>query len=292
MTEPSQSGFLHFFAPSPGAPQTGGVFPDAVEAALRDTVASGGVATKRSLCGEGGLNAEGAAANVWGVLGCRAEQDSLELLLDPGRQTWRVWRRFLDGETELGTLWVGYWTDRRPGPPDLARPKLWPTTEVARLGDGRDWLLPVLRFWAGEWLGPSRYTYSDAGEWIEEMEPRYAPLAERGERLYRTVMAIPDDIWDASDADTKALFPKRSDVADAMTRLEVAELIAAALSLNYCVSSPEVALLDLLSDATLETAWSALLGTETATRFLTELKQKKKQEAPGGVGTGSCGGGV
>jgi hypothetical protein len=259
-----------------------------VEAALCESVSPGGVSSKRALCRAPGLGATGAAVDAWGVLGRRSEQEGLELLLNPKQQTWRVWKRF----GKLGTLWVGHWTDRRPGPPDLARERLWPTVETARMADGNDWLLPVLRFHGGVWVGPSQFAFSDEGQWEMEMEPRYAPIAARGERLFQTLMAVPDDSWSALEPDDQALYPKHSAVENPMDKLEVAALICDALGLNYCVSGPEVAMLGLLTDATREQAQTNLLGLQTVERFLKDYQTKKKRAADGAAGTGSCGGGA
>jgi hypothetical protein len=271
-------------------------------------VSPGGVSTKRALCRAPGLGnirfddnglvsgmGRPIISDAWGVLGRRSEQEGLELLLDPKQQTWRRWRIFKEGDVERGTLWVGHWTDRRPGPADLARDRLWPTVETARMADGNDWLLPVLRFHGGVWVGPSQFAFSDEGQWEMEMEPRYAPyapIAARGERLFQTLMAVPDDSWSALEPDDQALYPKHSDVENPMDKLEVAALICDALGLNYCVSGPEVAMLGLLTDATREQAQTNLLGLQTVERFLKDYQTKKKRAADGAAGTGSCGGGA
>jgi hypothetical protein len=287
-----QCGFLYFYAPAAGQPAEGGTFPPDVEAALRESVSPGGVSTKRALCRAPGLGAGGGAVDAWGVLGRRSEQEGLELLLNPKKQTWRVWSHFKEGDVERGTLWVGYWNDRRPGPADLVRDRLWPTVETARMADGNDWLLPVLRFHGGVWVGPNQFAYSDAGEWELEMEPRYAPIAARGERLFQTLMAVPDDRWSALEPEMQEVYPKASDVENPMDKLEVAALICDALALNYCVSGPEVAMLGLLTDATREEAQTNLLGLQTVERFLKDYQTKKKPAAAGAAGTGSCGDGA
>jgi hypothetical protein len=301
----NQNGFLYFYVPAEGQPSEGGTFPPEVEAALRESVAPGGVSTKRALCRAPGLGkirfddkglvsgmGRSITSDAWGVLGRRSEQEGLELLLNPEKQTWRVWRIFKEGAVERGTLWVGYWTDRRPGPADLARERLWPTVETARLGDGRDWLLPVLRFHGGVWAGPNQFAFSDEGEWEMEMEPRYAPIAARGERLFQTLMAVPDDRWSALEPEMQEVYPKASEVETPMDKLEIAALICDALALNYCVSGPEVAMLGLLTDATREEAQTNLLGSQTLQRFVKEHQIKKKPAAAGAAGTGSSGDGV
>lgn len=288
----TQRGFLYFYGPAPGQASEGGTLPQDIETELIVRVAPGGVSSKRALCRAGALGESAPAEDTWGVLARRSEQETLELQLDPTRQTWRIWKRFLDGDTPRGTLWVGYWLDRRPGPQDLVRDRLWPTVESSRLGDGNDWLLPVLHFFVGDWKGPREWTFTEEGKWESRMESRYAPLAARGERLFQTLMSVPDAVWETLDADARAWRPKQSELTSPFLKVEAAALLSDALGLNYCISGPEVALLGLLTDQTLETSCMSLLGDRTLERFIREFEGKKKAEAAGDAGSGSYGDGV
>lgn len=155
-----------------------------------------------------------------------------------------------------GRHWVGVATGEEPGPEDLRR-KTQIEGHWVRLGDGRDWLVPVARLVDGTTLLPEAVYWDVNGALVRELRPEYAPL-------HQHATAIWDSLMDSGrySADADALYAVAAD----------------ALAANYHVGRAEVGLLGLLDrQAVTRVAWALVDGPT-----LDAIAESKKNETDGG----------
>jgi len=161
----------------------------------------------------------------------------------PGEQQWRK----IPGVD----AWVGFYTADPPGPDDLVRPDPLPGVPVT-LGDGRDWIVPVLLAWRGDedgagfqWQLPRRTDLDDEGRWVPgDVVPRYRELFAQGQRWFDYITqrftAKADESDDVDDPDAT--------VEITLDTQEYFDTALAVLSANYRLGRAEVALLGLFDD--------------------------------------------
>lgn len=188
----------------------------------------------------------------------------------PDRQ---VWRKLPPGGGPHSALtaWAGHYRDELPGPGELLRAKGVPGHAVA-LGDGNDWMVPLVRGLAFKsddpdpmlqyYIAlPQRAGVDDAGRWVERgVVPRY-------EHLWRIAAAFWDQMQAAAGgaADTISFdFPGLMDAA--------ASLLAA----NYRIGPVEIDWLGLLDDQRAREICQAAIDWPTLQLWL------KKKLAPAG----------
>ena len=174
-----------------------------------------------------------------------------------GRNLYRADDQTWAGPFNDGKLWIGFWTDDRPTPNDLKRPSQVDGSAVT-LNDGAPWLIPTAT------AAPFVMTVRDG-------EVHYEALA-LAERLWAHVEKI------------KGVF---KDSTVSLTDLELLEIIADALAVNYRVSADpaqEVTLLKLCSTENFKLVTNAILDValfDMAARDLSEDAKKKDGSAPG-----------
>jgi len=210
--------------------------------------------------------AAGPAGLAGTVLAAGAEAQAIGYY--PDEQEWREITPALGRDEQAGRCWVGRRRGEAPGPEDLARRVRRAGYEV-RLGDGRVWTIPPVRFL------PSKYGLSETGEFLADPLPEYAPLTRQAEALRAEVLET-----------VHAALERR---AEPPTRLiqgrQVYELCAAFLAINYRVGIVEVSALGLLNDQTLPALMAAILDLPILDELRAELAEKKSAVcAAGGPG--------
>ncbi len=139
----------------------------------------------------------------------------------PGEQAWTQWGA------------GAWWLVREPaedGPGTLRRPFMLRGYELT-LGDGNDWIVPIVRELDGALTLPAAAAISDTGEPRAILSPEHAALAESVGELWRELLAQ----WGDLDR------PSRMGLSPALA------IAAAALGLNYRVGMEEVAAMGLLT---------------------------------------------
>jgi hypothetical protein len=178
----------------------------------------------------------------------------------PDRQTWRK----IPGID----AWLGWYTDAMPGPADLERKKQIPG-ELVRLGDGRDWLVPV----AIEWREiqndaiplfplcrlPRVFHLEDTAVWRPgETIARYKPLEELG--------------WQFLDA----IYGKEKYHDIALTDSWACQASVCALAFNYRIAELEASVLGLVESDMLQ----AIARVITDFECVSEWSKKKQLREP------------
>jgi len=150
---------------------------------------------------------------------------------DGPRIRWEEW-----GEGSIGTqrvkIVVGMWEDWRPGERDLMRARVREGYRV-ELGNGEEWLVPVLKYATGRSGLPEELRVTSEGKLERKPRVEYAGLCARAERYWEALLAI------AGGARAESVI-----LSDAEGYLLACE----ALGLNYRVTRAEVNLLGLLND--------------------------------------------
>lgn len=168
----------------------------------------------------------------------------------------QVWRKRPGDDA----VWVGYWRDMRPTPPDLLR-RQTVRGEWLTLGDGQRWLAPrLLTFDAEDGFAidlPCHADLNAAGQWINgDVLADYRPLVPVAERLYEGMLRA------------------ELGLAERLSTEELLTITCELLAVNYCVGPLEVALLGLL---TLDENLKAV--TRVAADFETALAWWEKKSA-------------
>lgn len=148
-------------------------------------------------------------------------------------------------------LYLGHAADEPlPGPEDLARQRML-TGYAVRLGDGRDWVIPVAR------LLPTKLALSESG-WDRRPDERYSALWDLSKRLLDAYWhpQIARAMWlqgHAADGKLATLTAEARAEGEALANAaEVAEAaldpndLVTILAINYRIGSIEVSTLGLL----------------------------------------------
>ena len=190
----------------------------------------------------------------------------------PDAQTWHQVDRPA-GEPEL---YVGWYTDQPPTPADLLRAEPLPGVPV-KLGDGREWLVPVLQEWRGDddpmCRLPCPLTRRADGQWMRgDVVAAYRETWDRACQLWDVIIAAMRET--PAGGKTGYAFAGLHDFA--------CEL----LSINYAVSWPEVSALELFLPATAARVCEAAIDLPT---FIDWVQKKTEAETPAGGSTASAG---
>lgn len=188
----------------------------------------------------------------------------------PAEQTWRRMPR--GGTRHDADLYLGMYRSPAPGPETLAR-ELQLAGEWVKLADGREWLVPRLRFFSAQ-AGfvtalPVRADLDDEGHWIVgEIDPRFQSLDKVGARLY------------------EAMVDGELGTAPRLTPSELLDIAAELLCANYCVSRVECAMLRLLSNDDLLTRIARVaMDWQTALEWAEKKSAASAQTASAGSTT-------
>lgn len=174
----------------------------------------------------------------------------------PESQKWR--------QIPKSPVWLGFSTELLPGPESLQRAEQL-DGELVTLTDGFEWLIPRLRFWAGDegyqTALPVKANLNDEGEWV------FGESTGQGARLEAISARLFQGMWES--------------LAEGSTEkpLSIAELLDTAselIGVNYVVSRVEVAALGLLTnDALLSRIARVAMDFDRAM----EWAQKKTEES-------------
>jgi len=142
---------------------------------------------------------------------------------DPDAQAWQP--------VPGATFMAGVWTDERPGPADLVRPRVYGMWSV-ELADGQRWTVPTARMYPEGTLLPQTRTYLGDGKIRRDPKPEFLPL-----------YLAADEVLEAWKG------------AGELPEARVQEIAVMALAVNYRVGHAEVNLLGLIDDLN----WRAIL---------------------------------
>lgn len=181
---------------------------------------------------------EGAPAGV--VCADTAGCEEARIGLYPERQVWR--------KAPGRDWWLGWYRDHVPGPNELRREKQLAGHWV-ELGDGRKWLAPVARSWAGD-VGNVR--------WVRAVEAAYA-LDEEGNWAVTGVAAAHEALWGAANAVWEEVRQLEETGKRTLELQDQAGMAVLALGMNYRVSAVEASALGLLTDGAMAEIFRALI---------------------------------
>lgn len=178
----------------------------------------------------------------------------------PETQKWIQWGRF----------WIGFETEKKPGPDDLWRGKDVKSYSV-ELDDGNMWRIPIARYMEHGTLLPQSMVMMPGGEIVEEISEKYMPYWEAAIPFYEEWMREGTPQFDKAALYRFALM---------------------ALRLNYRIAAPEAAALKLFTLENLYNISSAAVGIELAYDLMREADAagKKKVHATASGGSASSGG--
>lgn len=182
----------------------------------------------------------------------------------PDRQTWM----------KCGSYWIGWENGKQPGPEDLKREELI-EGEMVKMGDGREWLIPMIRSTIRGTCLPQGLVLNEEGEWSPRPMKVYQELSADAERLWEWFeLAIVGDESLPTEAD-------KDKIVQASTE-ELADIVCHAMSVNYKVARSEVSALGLLNDFTIVAACRAIVDWASLVKMGKALERQNagKQEAP------------
>ena len=200
----------------------------------------------------------------------------------PDEQTWRG----VPGTPAM----VGMYTADPPSPKSLVRPSALPGRSL-ELGDGREWLVPVVRTWRGDeesaaWVLelPTAAGLDDEGNWTaSEVVAKYAHLYKAAVRWYELKQALIAELARAQADDDDADGDEGPDDETTLrAEMDVPELFDLALQMlaaNYRLGKVEAVMLGLLSTDTAQAILDEAIDWGTVTEFV----RKKKPADRAGV---------
>ena len=216
---------------------------EAVRARVGHAIDRPGFATRRCLAGPD--QAEGLLVGYF-------SGEERRLCYVPAEQAWRK----IPGQNEHEKAWVGHYTASPPGPAELVRPDPLPGVPIV-LGDGREWIIPVLLAWRGDedaagwqWQLPTRTDLDDEGRWVPgDVVPRYQALHRQAQRWFDYVTQCVSAAADAApeadpdetvrvEIDTQDYFSTALAVLAANYRLVPADAITSADIALYRKNNP------------------------------------------------------
>ncbi len=193
----------------------------------------------------------------------------------PDEQTWT--------ECNNGKFWIGFYTDDRPKPEDLATDEQFNGYPIT-LEDGNDWVIPIARSFSGGTTLPEALILGLDGKTIRRPLDRFAEIEKQAQLVIADIMRqLPD-----------ACVPTGWDVAEVpLTDEQNREIAQDALGLNYRIGPWEINALLLLNTLNVDLIGHALVewpAVEAAMTAANEAAvQKKNADA---LGTDSTNGGV
>lgn len=161
-----------------------------------------------------------------GILVCFDSKPGRPLRYEPNAQTWKP----IKGEDDIA-YWIGWYTDAKPGPMQLARQHGLGGRSV-RLADGQEWIVPVVYLVNCECQLPRRYGIGDGGQTEALVAQEYRGLLEKADQIM-------DAISQWRDSNKTDLVVDVAMLADALI---------CGLGFNYRLGRAEVLALELLDD--------------------------------------------
>lgn len=168
-------------------------------------------------------------------------------------------------------VWIGYWKAAPPTPKSLARQRMLPG-ESLELCDGNNWHVPRLMvYFEGEGFSsalPHRATRNDAGQWTNgDVLPRYSKYLKLAQRLY------------------DGMYKSHLGGAKPIDNLEMLDIAAELLGVNYAIGVEEAGLLGLLP--TDEESLKSFAHIATDRETFEDWYEKKNGESGLAAGAGS-----
>ena len=169
----------------------------------------------------------------------------------------QLWQRMTCG------AWVGMARakENQPGPADLRRETEVSDFHQVLLGDGKEWMIPILRFANGDTRFPQVMKIDDAGKAFYETRDEY-----------RDIFALATEMVHASLSGQGAKFS-----ADDHMRLA-----SEALRIGYRVGPYEIAMLKLIDSQNLKLVANAALDGPNLVKLAEEFKKKLAAESSRG----------
>lgn len=178
----------------------------------------------------------------------------------------QIWMKMND------RAWIGIPKDvrLRPGPDDLQIDGISIDGHSVRLGDGKEWIVPVIRFASGDTRLPR----------VLKIEDGRAVYTVREQ--YRQLFSFAHHIVESSLAGEGGKIPPH----------QVLWFASAALALNYRVSEYEISALELIDTLNLPKMCDAAVDGPTLRTLLEEMEKKKNEPSASGsalkTGAGEC----
>jgi hypothetical protein len=169
-----------------------------------------------------GIHSSGPGGHLGPII---AHPDASPVGYYPDRQKWEPF-------PDDSGIWLGWFTDKpMPGPDDLKRVQVV-GKYAARLGDGRDWSVPLA-------MTPDKDGKRSDTPFLPKTRRlrRDGTIEKRPSREYEALYLMADELWDA--------FQNQIELSDAREWAICAE----ALRLNYRISHAEISALGLLTDS-------------------------------------------
>jgi hypothetical protein len=159
----------------------------------------------------------------------------------------------------------------RPGPDELGRYRRHADGTTVTLGDGRGWIVPVIRFLNGNTGLPRILAVGPDGDALWQVRPEFVDL-------FHAARNIMDRVLEGGGA--------------AYSAADLLWFATETLGVNYRMSKFEIAALGLITSETVKEIADAALDGETTRRLLDELKKKLAERLPFGQGLTTGAGGL
>lgn len=183
---------------------------------------------------------------------CACSSNAIGVRYEPENQ---VWHPVSDG------VHVGWWKDGVPTPDEMLAPKTARDGVPIRLADGRQWMIPVVRFITGDTGLPAILRWDcRTGKARTENSPRYVELVNLCDRIFAAEVG-------------------RDQAAYSLE--ELFRLGTLALAVNYRVREAEVSALGLLDTSNLRDIADAVLDGPNLRKLMSELNSKKNESELG-----------
>lgn len=182
----------------------------------------------------------------------------------------QIWRRIPGGDA-----WAGIWKDRKPGPLDLVRKRVY-GNQTVRLLDGNEWIVPRCYAFRAR---PDRtdslprvFDLDENGELVGKIHPDYDALFDKGMRSYLHYIGALKE-------------------SDAMTVAEVTDNAVDALAVNYRLGRTEaIALLGLLGTDEIWLVMRAMIDADEIDHWIIQQKAAEHPTEPASASSTSSGG--
>ena len=180
--------------------------------------------------------------------------DGLGLEHNPKTHDWRKIR---------AGVWIGIPRDKaqRPGPNDLAKQNMSLDGHLVSLADGRQWIVPIVRFLDGNTQLPRVLTRVHGhAKWIVKEE--FAELVSMADAIVKSALSEAETNFDPDS---------------------VLRFCALALSVNYRVGPEEIAALELIDSENIKSIADAALDGPRLAGLVDEFKKKRIAQSDGGA---------
>ena len=163
-----------------------------------------------------------------------------------------------------------------PGPDDLIRDEIIDGYAV-KLGDGREWIIPLARVWPEGTRIPSTMALGPDGQLVKKPMARYAPLCRKAERIFDSLAA------------SYGLMAPAGDIEPIDDGREGFDLCCEILVVNYRIGAAEASRLSLIDTGNLKYIFGCLVDWPNIMDAAEKRDQKQKKTADAVAGTSDGG---